>query len=317
MTVCTKKAQSFTEKPMDIKHTSSILSVELISLQKVKSAYKPHIMKIKNSILLILISLSFWACNNTVAPKEKTENRIQIEMTTNKGIIVLELYNETPKHRDNFAKLAKDGAFDSLLFHRVIEHFMIQGGDPDSKYAKSGDTLGNGDLPFMVDAEFSPELFHKKGVLAAARDGNIKRASSAMQFYIVQGKVFNDSLLQKAEDRINENLAVNQARNQPENKALSDALVKAMDESNMELYSIYNDSLKGLAKGHFESYKIPESQREIYKTLGGTPHLDQNYTVFGEVISGLDVVDIIAAVPTGEFDRPVEDVRIIRVRVLD
>lgn len=312
----TKKIQSFTEKPMDIKHTSSILSIELISLQKVKSAYKPHIMKIKNSILLILISLCFWACNNTVAPKEKTEERIQIEMTTNKGIIVLELYNETPKHRDNFAKLAKDGAFDSLLFHRVIEHFMIQGGDPDSKYAKAGDTLGNGDLPYMVDAEFHPDLFHKKGVLAAARDGNLKRASSAMQFYIVQGKVFNDSLLQKAEDRINENLAVNAARNLPENKSLSDALAKAMDEGNMELYFQYNDSLKELAKGQFELYKIPEYQREIYKTKGGTPHLDQNYTVFGEVISGLEIVDSIAAVSTDAMDRPLEDVLIVGVRVL-
>lgn len=273
-------------------------------------------MKIKSTLSILLITLSFWACKNTEAPKEKTEDRIKIEMLTDKGNIVLELYNETPKHRDNFAKLAQEGAFDSLLFHRVIEHFMIQGGDPDSKYAKAGDTLGNGDLPYMVDAEFSPELFHKKGVLAAARDGNIKRASSAMQFYIVQGKIFNDSLLQKAEDRINENLAVNNARNQPENKFLSDALVKAMDEGNMELYSLYNDSLKNMGKSNFVHYTILESQREIYKTIGGTPHLDQNYTVFGEVIKGLEVVDMIAAVPTGEFDRPVEDVRILEVRVL-
>lgn len=274
-------------------------------------------MKIKNSFLLVLISLSFWACNTTETPKEKTEDRIKIEMTTDKGLIVLELYNEPPMHRDNFVKLANEGAFDSLLFHRVIEKFMIQGGDPDSKYAKAGDTLGNGDLPYMVDAEFSPTLFHKKGVLAAARDGNLKRASSAMQFYIVQGKVFNDSLLQKAEDRINENLAVNNARNNPKNKALSEALAKAMDEGNMELYSLYNDSLKNMGKGNFEYYTIPESQREIYKTIGGTPHLDQNYTVFGEVIKGLEIVDMIAAVPTGEFDRPVEDVRIVGVRVLE
>ena len=274
-------------------------------------------MKVKNTLIILLISLSFWACNNTEAPKEKSEERIQIEMTTNKGIIVLELYNETPKHRDNFAKLAKDGAFDSLLFHRVIEKFMIQGGDPDSKFAEAGDTLGNGDLPYMVDAEFNAKLFHKKGVLAAARDANIKRGSSAMQFYIVQGKVFNHSLLQKAEDRINENLAVNAARNMSENKALSDALVKAMDEGNMELYSLYNDSLKNMGKGNFEHYTIPESQREIYKTIGGTPHLDQNYTVFGEVIKGLEIVDIIAAVPTDAMDRPLEDVRIVGIRVLD
>lgn len=274
-------------------------------------------MKIKNTLITLLISLSFWACNTAESPKEKTEEHIQLEMTTNKGVMVLELYNETPKHRDNFVKLAAEGAFDSLLFHRVIAHFMIQGGDPDSKFAKAGDTLGNGDLPYMVDAEFRPNLFHKKGVLAAARDGNLKRASSAMQFYIVQGKVFNDSLLQKAEDRINENLAVNAARNLPENKSLSDELVKAMDEGNMELYFTINDSLKNMEKNNFEHYSIPEYQREIYKTLGGTPHLDQNYTVFGEVISGLDIVDMIAAVSTNEMDRPVEDIRILRVRVLE
>lgn len=273
-------------------------------------------MKIKNTLIILLISLSFWACNTAEAPKEKTKDRIKVEMVTDKGDIVLELYNETPKHRDNFVKLAREGAFDSLLFHRVIEKFMIQGGDPDSKFAKAGDTLGNGDLPYMVDAEFNAKLFHKKGVLAAARDANIKRGSSAMQFYIVQGKVFNDSLLQKAEDRINENLAVNNARNNPENKVLSEALAKAMDEGNMELYSLYNDSLKNMGKGNFEHYIIPESQKEVYKTIGGTPHLDQNYTVFGEVIKGLEIVDVIAAVPTGEFDRPVEDVRILGVRVL-
>lgn len=274
-------------------------------------------MKIKNIIIILLFNISFGACDNAEAPKEKTEERIKIEMHTDKGDIILELYNETPNHRDNFVKLAQEGAFDSLLFHRVIEKFMIQGGDPDSKYTKTGDTLGNGDLPYLVEAEFNPELFHKKGVLAAARDGNLKRASSAMQFYIVQGKVFNDSLLQKAENRINENLAVNAARNLPENKSLSDEFAKAMDEGNMELYSLYNDSLKIMGKGNFEYYTIPESHKEIYKTIGGTPHLDQNYTVFGEVIKGLEIVDSIAAVPTGAFDRPVEDVRIVQVRILD
>lgn len=268
---------------------------------------------------LLVISLMFVACETETQPKEtEAEKRVQLEMQTTQGSMLIELYNETPKHRDNFLKLAEEGAFDSLLFHRVINDFMIQSGDPDSKYASQGDTLGNGDRDYKVDAEFMPKLFHKKGALGAARDGNMERASSAMQFYFAQGKVFNDSLLKRAEMRINEWSAVHEARKDPANKELSDGMTEAMEKGDMNLYEHYNSSLKniGLSKKDFRPYQIPEEHIQVYKTIGGTPHLDQNYTVFGEVIEGIEVIDIIAAVPTDTFDRPVEDVRIISVKVL-
>jgi len=270
-----------------------------------------------NYLFAIVAIISFFSCGNQ--PKKeatKVEKRVVLEMITTQGTIVLELYNETPKHRDNFKMLAEEGAFDSLLFHRVIENFMIQGGDPDSKYAKAGDTLGNGDRDYRVDAEFKTELFHKKGALAGARDANPERGSSAMQFYIVQGKVFNDSTLDKAEERINDYLASHYARN--ENAELSKLLEEAMEQGNWEAYGKYNDSLIRFGRENelFELYKIPQEQKEVYKTIGGTPHLDQNYTVFGEVVKGLEIVDKIAAIDTDKNDRPIEDVRIIEVKIL-
>jgi len=170
------------------------------------------------------------------------------------------LYNQTPKHRDNFLKLSREGFYNGTLFHRVIKEFMIQGGDPDSKTAKPGQALGEGDLKYRVEAEFRDSLFHKKGVLAAARDNNPQKESSASQFYIVQGKKWTDA-------------------------ALDDLQMKRMN-------------------GRI----IPDSQRKVYKELGGTPHLDQNYTVYGEVVSGIEMIDTIAGADTGPSDRPVEDV---------
>ncbi|MCQ2298260.1 MAG: peptidylprolyl isomerase [Bacteroidales bacterium] len=176
--------------------------------------------------------------------------------------MLVKLYNETPLHRDNFLKLVGKGFYDGLLFHRVINHFMIQGGDPDSRSAKPGQMLGEGGLGYTVPAEFNPLLFHKKGVLAAARlsdQENPEKASSSCQFYLVQGQVFDEAKLQMLKDR-------------------------------------YGVSL------------TPE-QIEAYKTIGGTPHLDGSYTVYGEVVEGLDVIDKIAAVPTDKMDRPLEDVK--------
>ena len=274
-------------------------------------------LKISLTCILLLV---VYACNTkTATPEVIDEKRKTIEMLTDYGSIVIELYNETPKHRDNFVKLVNESVFDSVLFHRVINQFMIQSGDPDSKYAKPGDTLGNGGLDYKVDAEFDPTLFHKKGVLAAARDNNPERASSSTQFYIVQGKVFNDSLLDRAEERINIWLGQYYYKKDPANKPLLDSLQQAIDDENMEQYMMYSDSINSLAKAstNFEAYKIPEAHRQIYKTIGGTPHLDQNYTVYGEVIEGLEVVDSIAAVSTGEFDRPIDDVRVLSVKVLE
>jgi len=268
---------------------------------------------------ILTLILVIYSCEKKTVSTETKEDRQKIEMITDNGTIILELYNETPLHRDNFIKVVQEGIYDSVMFHRVISDFMIQSGDPDSKYAKPGDTLGNGGLDYRVDAEFNPNLFHKKGVLAAARDGNPERASSSTQFYIVQGKVFNDSLLDRAEERINGWLAEHYFKKDPENQSLQDSLQQAIDSENIEKYRLYSDSISSSAKlyKNFDRYSISEAQRTVYKTLGGTPHLDQNYTVFGEVIKGLDVVDSIAAVQTGAFDRPVTDVRITTVRVLE
>lgn len=207
---------------------------------------------------LIAISLIFCATSVFAKPKHDF-----VRIKTNKGECIIMLYNQTPKHRDNFLKLCKEGFYNGTFFHRVIKEFMIQGGDPDSKTAKPGQTLGDGDLKYRVEAEFRDSLFHKKGVLAAARNNNPKKESSASQFYIVQGKKWTNATL---------------------------------DEVQMK---------------RMNGRIIPESQRKVYKELGGTPHLDQNYTVYGEVVSGIEMVDAIAGVKTGTSDRPTEDVSMI------
>jgi len=270
--------------------------------------------------MVVVVFLLVFACNQKpTVPVAKAEVRKKIEMITDHGTMVVELYNETPLHRDNFIKQAQAGLYDSVLFHRVIDSFMIQGGDPDSKYAKPGDTLGNGGLALKIPAEFNPNLFHKKGVLAAARDGNIERASSATQFYIVDGKVLNDSLLDLAQLRVNTWLAEHYFKIDPKNKALLDSMQMALVKEDMEKYAVYSEHIHSMSKTYtnFDAYRITDSQREVYKTIGGTPHLDQNYTVYGEVIEGLEVIDTISAVQTGEFDRPIKDVRILQVKLID
>jgi peptidyl-prolyl cis-trans isomerase B (cyclophilin B) len=207
----------------------------------------------KKTLIACLVFLSL----NTLAAKPKHQF---IRIGTDKGSCVVLLYNQTPLHRDNFVKITQEGKLSETLFHRVIKSFMIQGGDPDSKTAKPGQALGDGDWGYTVPAEFRDSLFHKKGVIAAARDDNPTKASSACQFYLAQGKVFTDEQLDLLEQ----------------------------------------NRLKR---------KIPTWQREVYKTLGGSPHLDQNYTVFGEVVQGIEMIDTIAAVKTGAADRPVDDVR--------
>ena len=204
----------------------------------------------------------------------KKDRRRDVLIQTNKGDIVVRLSDSTPLHRDNFIRLVKQHYYDSILFHRVIEHFMIQAGDPNSKSAKAGQPLGNGGPEYKVPAEFRSTLFHKKGVLAAARMGdnvNPEKASSGSQFYIVQGKVYND----------------------------------------FGLDSVETYRLKGR--------KLPLAHREVYKTLGGAPHLDQNYTIFGEVVKGMNVIDSIAATPTSkgnDRDRPLVDVKIERMKLV-
>ncbi len=275
----------------------------------------------KNLYTFLALLLVFSSCKNEPSVdlnSNEEQQRTLIEMTTTKGTMQIALYNETPKHRDNFVKLVNDGTLDSLLFHRVIEDFMVQGGDISSKHASANDTLGNGELDYRVDAEFHPDLFHKRGVLAAARDGNPERASSSTQFYLVHRGPRNDSLIDVDQKRINGWLAEHYIKKDSTYSGITEALNNAMENKDWEHFQLYNDSIKAIAKEYtkYEKYTIPEAHRDVYRSLGGTPHLDQNYTVFGEVIEGLNVIDSIATVATSPLDRPIEDVRILKVRLI-
>ena len=220
-------------------------------------------MKIKKFTFLFLFFAAMVSCTaqNPKTQENMQEKKYYVLIETNMGNMTVELYNETPKHRDNFLKLVKEGFYDGLIFHRVINNFMIQGGDPNSKNAAPGTMLGNGTLGYTVPAEFVQGLIHKKGALAAARQGdqvNPTKASSSCQFYIVQGNVWKADQLQM--------MAAQMGRT------------------------------------------FDQQQIDVYTTVGGTPHLDYDYTVFGQVIDGLDVIDKIAAVRCGRGDRPIEDV---------
>ena len=217
-------------------------------------------------LLLCFIS-AFAQKDSTVGKKDRKKD---VKLETSMGNIIIRLSDSTPLHRDNFLKLVKTGYYDGVLFHRVIQNFMIQSGDPDSKTAAAGVPLGNGGPAYRVPAEFRSTLFHKRGVIAAARNDNPEKVSSGSQFYITKGKIFTDGAL--------DTLETTRLRR-----------------------------------------KIPADHRQVYKTVGGVPHLDQLYTIFGEVVSGMEVVDAISAVKTSagaDRDRPLEDVRIIKATLV-
>ena len=249
-------------------------------------------------------------------------NETQVLMKTNLGNIKLKLYNETPQHRDNFIKLVKEGTYNGLLFHRVIKDFMIQGGDVTSKDAPMSKQLGAGDLGYTVPAEFIyPKYFHKKGAICAARTGdevNPEKASSASQFYIVTGKIYSDSELaqmeKQKEGRLKQSIF---ARLQKENAAKIKAAYQSGDKAEL---AIIRDTLVGKteleAEKRKEEAKLTPEQREAYKTIGGVPFLDNEYTVYGEVVEGLDVVDAIQNVKTNRQDRPLENVVIESVEII-
>jgi peptidyl-prolyl cis-trans isomerase B (cyclophilin B) len=215
----------------------------------------------KNTFCLLAIFF-FISCTATRKNTAKMNEPFRVKIETDSGTMIAKLYNETPLHSDNFVKLVKEHFYDGLLFHRVIKNFMIQGGDPESKTAKPGQLLGEGSLKYSIPSEFDTSVFHKKGALAMAREGddvNPNKASSSTQFYIVEGKTLTDAEMDKMETRF--------------------------------------------------KIKIPENHREVYRTLGGTPFLDNTYTVFGEVESGLDVIDKIANAPKDSHDRPLNDIK--------
>ncbi|MBS1946704.1 MAG: peptidylprolyl isomerase [Bacteroidetes bacterium] len=224
----------------------------------------------KTSIPIFFLFMLMYSCNPKLAGGlRKNDLGKDVEIITDKGTMIIHLSDSAPLHRNNFLKLVKQGYYDSMLFHRVIKNFMIQSGDPNSKHAAPGELLGDGGPAYTIPAEFSESLFHHKGVIAAAREGddvNPKKASSGSQFYIVEGKKFTEETFEKAAQRAGR--------------------------------------------------KITPEQKEVYMARGGTPHLDGNYTVFGEIVQGLDVIDSIAWVKTDGNDRPVNDVHIIKAKLI-
>ena len=222
------------------------------------------------------------------------------------------LYNETPLHRNNFMKLTKERVFDSLIFHRVIKGFMVQGGDPQSKRATKEQVLGSGDLSYTVPAEIRPGIIHKKGVIAAARNGdeeNPERRSSATQFYLAQGKVYKLDEIPSVELNLNSRAAESLFLKMKSDKI--DTLMLFQMARNKEGYDKLLEKLKKSSINQVEKnpVRLTKQQIETYTTLGGIPHLDGAYTIFGEVLEGIAVIDSIAAQPTGANDRPLENIR--------
>lgn len=236
-----------------------------------------------------------------------------VTIKTDFGDMVAILYDETPKHKANFIKLAKEHYFDSLLFHRVIEGFMIQGGDPESKKAKEGQRLGNGGPGYTVEAEINSKFFHEKGALSAARlsdQANPTKASSGSQFYIVQGKKLSESEVKIDQQKFG--MAMQQFFQKPENQVYRDSISKLYQMRDFKGYESYILSLKPIVEsqlGISTDKQVSPELVKAYTTVGGTPSLDGQYTVFGKVIKGLDVIDKIASQPKDGADRPTKDVR--------
>lgn len=285
-------------------------------------------MKMKKIIIIVMAfalmsSIAIAQKNKNIAMENQTVQATGdalVEIKTSVGDITIRLYGETPKHRDNFLKLVNDGFYNDVLFHRVINKFMIQTGDPESKGAPAGKMLGAGGPGYDIDAEIVyPQFFHKRGALAAARQGdevNPDRRSSGSQFYIVTGKVYNASQLGQMEKQLQMQqmqaifndlasqhrdsiMAMRRNRDQAGLQALQDELVKKTE-----------------AEAAKNPVKLTDAQREAYTTVGGTPHLDGTYTVFGEVVEGMDVVAKIETTATGAQDRPKEDIKIISMKVI-
>ena len=259
-------------------------------------------------IFLIVLGVSFFLATGCAQKKDHL-----VTIKTKYGEMVAILYDETPRHKENFIKLAKEHYFDSLLFHRVIEGFMIQGGDPDSRKAGKNQRLGNGGPGYTIAAEFNPKLFHEKGALSAARLGdamNPDKASSGSQFYIVQGTKHTLSQIKVDQQKYGRALQDFFAR--AENKSYFDTINTFFQRRDEHGYQAYLEKLKPLVEkqlGISVDKDLSPAVVEAYTTVGGTPQLDGQYTVFGKVIAGLEVIDKIAAAPKDAADRPIEDIR--------
>lgn len=267
-------------------------------------------MKNWGYMLVLFLLVAGFSCGNT----KQSEGEADALIKTPYGEIKIKLYEKTEEHRKNFEKLIKENFYHDLLFHRVIQNFMIQGGDPESKNAEPGKMLGGGSLDYTLPAEIFPEFYHKRGTVAAARRGgpsNPEKRSSASQFYIVQGRIFSPGALDTLEMAKNQQLI---------NDLMREQMMAAQAE--MEQYRQNNDRdgfnrrvaeiralVDSLVEARGMGFRFTPEQREFYSTVGGYPSLDGEYTVFGEVVEGMEVVDKIAALETDANDRPVQDVK--------
>ena len=281
-------------------------------------------MKASRFLIICIIIAAITSCGASTKNNSKnmsSENQTIVKFETNVGDFTVALYNETPKHKENFIKLVKEGMYDSTLFHRVIKQFMVQAGDPKSKNASDTTTLGAGDVGYTIPAEFNNELFHKKGALAAARQGdevNPEKASSGCQFYIVTGRKFTEPKLLDMENQINEQREENifNSLAQKHMKEIYKMRKAGDNEGLLELQDTLESQASEMAMEE-EPFKFTKKQIDAYTTIGGTPHLDGAYTVFGEVIEGMDTIENIENSKTGRADRPTNDIRILKATVVE
>ena len=279
----------------------------------------------KKTFITLITAIFITAC----AGNSKSEKKLNMEnvkeklvcLETTMGNITVKLYDETPKHKENFIKLVKEGAYDSTLFHRVIKNFMIQAGDPLSKNATDTTTLGSGDVGYTIPAEFNKNFFHKKGALAAARQGdevNPERESSGCQFYIVTGRKFSEAQMINMENHMNE-ARLEEVFNNLARKHMKE-IYKMRKTGDTEGLLELQDSLESQARNIVDkelALRYTKEQKQAYTTIGGAPHLDGAYTVFGEVVDGMDVVEKIEQVGTNRADRPKVDIRITKATVIN
>ncbi len=247
-----------------------------------------------------------------------SEEDALVELTTSEGPIKIKLYGDTPRHRDNFLKLVEEGYYDGVLFHRVIKDFMVQTGDPESKTAVKGQQLGSGDPGYTIEAEILyPRHYNKYGALAAARTGdqvNPERRSSGSQFYIVTGQKMSETSLKHLEQRMEQDVKQQYwMKLQKENMEKIRELMAAGDKEALE--ALRTQLIERL-ENEVKVPEMPEQMKQDYLTVGGAPHLDNQYTVFGEVVEGMDVVEKIQNAATDSSDRPVEDIKVISAKVL-
>ena len=300
-----------------------------------------------NMVILTVIVSFLAACGVSAEPEKLTDNlqkgslkveevelenekATKVKIKTSHGDLVITLYNETPKHKENFIKLVNESFYDNTLFHRVIKDFMIQGGDPNSKGAAAGIALGEGGPGYTIEAEIQNNLYHKKGALCAARQGdnvNPEKRSSGSQFYVVTGKPYQKEELEQMEvqqNRQKENGLMQAFIQAPENAAYmarlqeaqaigKDAAKRAEAEAAINVLA---EEIKPLALADFVPFKFTEEQLKDYTTNGGTPFLDNAYTVFGEVIKGMEVINQIGTTATAPGDRPLEDIVVLSMEII-